>query len=130
MSYQIELKTLQPQRTLSRTASTPLSAIPATMGELMGDVFGCIVGQGKQPPGPPFSRSHEIGDDKVTLECGLPVTDASACDGRVFSGELPGGEVISTFHVGPYELLPQAGAALDEWLKAHGRQAAGPNWEV
>jgi effector-binding domain-containing protein len=50
--------------------------------------------------------------------------------GRIKSGTLPGGEVVSTVHVGAYDHLPDAGAALAAWAEAHGRAATGPNWEL
>ena len=63
MPYQIEQKTLLPRPTESRRAGASFSGMPATMGERMRDAFDCIVGQGKQPAGPPFSRDHEIAND-------------------------------------------------------------------
>ena len=63
MPYQIEQKTVLPQSELSRCAGASFSGIPATMCELMRDVFDCIVEQGKQPAGRPFFRYHEIAID-------------------------------------------------------------------
>lgn len=48
--------------------------------------------------------------------------------GAIEVGELPGGEVMSTFHLGPYSGLPQAAAALHAWAAKHDREAAGPEW--
>lgn len=35
-----------------------------------------------------------------------------------------------TTHVGDYRALPEANAAIQAWCRAHGRQPAGPSWDV
>ncbi len=86
--------------------------------------------QGVKPTGPPFTRYHSTSDiQNLELEAGFTVSAPLAGEGRVVPGLLPGGDVIATDHFGRYEDLPNAGAALDAWLGAHRRTAAGPNWE-
>jgi effector-binding domain-containing protein len=43
---------------------------------------------------------------------------------------LPGGPAIGTEHIGPYDTLGLAYAALSAWLSEHGATAASPPWEV
>ncbi|MFO0982341.1 MAG: hypothetical protein U1E76_11495 [Planctomycetota bacterium] len=35
-----------------------------------------------------------------------------------------------TWHVGPYQLLPQSHAVLEQWMRARSLQAAGGFWEI
>lgn len=43
---------------------------------------------------------------------------------------LPAGQVAMTIHRGPYQGLGGAHRAVLDWSAAHGRQLAGPRWEV
>ncbi len=87
------------------------------------------------PVGPPFTRVHALGgrlqvDSSVDLEAGIPVDAPVPDGGPVVMGMLPGGEVASTYHIGPYARLCEAEAALSAWVKRQGRKAAGASWMV
>ena len=49
--------------------------------------------------------------------------------GRVQASMLPGGAAAVTWHVGPYDDLRAAYAALAAWLEASGREPLGAPWE-
>ena len=53
-----------------------------------------------------------------------------AATGEVQPSALPGGPAIVTWHIGPYDALGGAYAALDAWVEAHGVTADGPAWEI
>lgn len=74
----------------------------------------------------------------LTIEPGMRVsgalpsveTAAARPDrGAVFADTLSGGRVVSTIHVGPYESLADAYAALEAWMTSNGRTPAGAPWE-
>jgi effector-binding domain-containing protein len=130
MNYECTRKQVEPQPVMSIRGNTRFQAISATIGEYLGEVWQYVEANGGQFVGPPFTRYHQITDSEIDLEAGLPVASALAGQGRVQAGKLPGGEVVSTMHIGPYEELPAAGAALTTWAATHGREAAGPNWEI
>ena len=66
----------------------------------------------------------------VDLEGGCPVASPVAGAGDVHPGELPGGEVAFTWHVGPYDTIGEAHGALTAWVLANSRKQRGPMWEV
>ena len=35
-----------------------------------------------------------------------------------------------TWHIGPYETLPEAYEAIETWTADHGLASAGPMWEI
>jgi effector-binding domain-containing protein len=39
------------------------------------------------------------------MECGLSIAMPIEGEGRIRSGKLPGGKVITAMHIGPYEAL-------------------------
>ena len=45
-------------------------------------------------------------------------------------GELPGGDAVTTVHLGPYETLGVGGTRLASWCSKHRRTPAGPPWAI
>ncbi len=130
MPYECRIKRVEPQPVLSIRGRTSLADLPRTIGEYLQDVWIFIEKTGNRPCGPPFTRYHSTNDDDaIDLEAGLPVPAPLPGAGRIHAGVLPGGEVLATDHIGPYELLPRADEALDRWLASTGRRSSGPNWE-
>lgn len=60
---------------------------------------------------------------------GLPVPGGLTGEGRIEIGELPGGALATTAHLGPYDKLSEAHAALRSWLAKEGRSPTGAPWE-
>jgi len=132
MIYTIETKTLQPQSMVSIRARTIPNQISETLGHIFGEIQSYLIQQGIKPAGPPFALYHTYEEDCVDLEAGLPVSEpvTSIESGRMVARELPGGQVATTWHRGPYETLMQAHQAIEEWTKEHNRFSAGAPWEV
>src|SRR4030095_7277113 len=105
---------------------------------------------GVRPAGVPFVRYHTFpdigpdmeglcglethlegrGDRETDVEEGVPVAEALPGEGRIASGELPGGPVVTTVYTGVPEGLGAAHARIGAWLQEHGEEPAGPAWEV
>jgi effector-binding domain-containing protein len=130
MDYLCQLRRVEPQPVMSIRATTTRAELSATIGECCHAVWRHVEQAGGEFAGPPFTRFHCAEGDAIDVEVGLPVKAPLPAHDRIVPGELPGGEVVVTVHLGPYEELPRAGAALDAWAREQGRQPAGPNWEV
>ena len=50
--------------------------------------------------------------------------------GNVIASALPAGVTAAATHRGPYAELDAAHRAVRDWCTAHGRQLAGPRWEI
>ncbi len=50
--------------------------------------------------------------------------------GDILADTLPAGPAATTIHSGPYEQLPDAYGALEQWIEAEGLTAAGAPWEA
>lgn len=129
MTYEIESKELAAQP----VASIRVRCKPAEIGPILHQnlqaVYAFLREKGVEPAGPPFTRYHSFSGSDVDIECGFPVADKLTGEGQIGTGELPGGEVLSTLHIGSYEDLPKAHDAIDRWMKAHGKKSRGPQWE-
>jgi effector-binding domain-containing protein len=86
-----------------------------------------------------FARSHNLPagrnvglywDGSIRLEAGVELAaDFAEQDGIVRSA-TPSGLTAFVRHIGPYEHLGRAHAAIRDWCAANGKRLAGPNWEI
>ena len=134
MKYDITVKTLDDQPTVTIRRTCKPEEVGRTLEEILPLVHGYLTRLGVDPAGPPFTRYHAFGDaaDKklVDLEAGLPVKTVVMGEGEIQTGELPAGMVARTWHVGSYETLPGAYQALERWIESRGLKPSGPPWEV
>jgi effector-binding domain-containing protein len=92
---------------------------------------------GAAPAGPPYGRYHAFGSEVVDVEIGFPVATplaalpplADADRGEVGSSALPGGEVATTVHRGPYDTLSESYQRLESWIPEQGRSLGSGPWE-
>jgi effector-binding domain-containing protein len=127
---QVRLAELAAQPILSIRATIPVAQLGDTMGERIRVLSQFLKERGARPAGPPFVRYHTFGDTETDMEFGVPVTEPLACDGQIVGGELPGGAVLTTWHVGAPERLGEAYDRIEKWRTGHGRESAGPAREV
>ena len=104
--------------------------ISAQLAKLLPEVGACLRAAGVQPAGAPFTRYHAETDDEVEIEAGIPVQKPFAEQGRVKNSTLPGGKLLTYWHVGPYDKLTEAHAAVRAHLAAEKLEARGGLWEV
>jgi effector-binding domain-containing protein len=119
-----------PVSVLSIRENAAIADLAATQGERLRAIWESLQAQGLAPAGPPFVRYHTFGETETDMEFGVPVPARTAVEGRVTAGELPGGSVLITWHLGAHDSLDQAYGRLAAWLKEHDREAAGAAWEV
>jgi effector-binding domain-containing protein len=119
-----------PQPVLSVRARVPVAELAAAQGEALRELWSHLHHHGGRPAGPPYVRYHSFGDTETDMEVGIPVAAGAVGQGRVAAGELPGGTVVSAWHLGAHDRLGDAYAGLQAWLTEHGHQPAGPGWEV
>ncbi|MBU1700759.1 MAG: GyrI-like domain-containing protein [Candidatus Eisenbacteria bacterium] len=130
MSYEIEIQNHAPQKVVSIRAITRPEEIGPTLQEILPEVWRYLQKQGVNPAGPPFTWYREFDRDRVGLEAGFPVESPVKEEGRINLGELPGGKVAVTWHVGSVNRLRDAYTALEQWLKSEGQSPAEAPWEV
>ena len=131
MAYEVEVLSLEPQPVASIVVpGIKLDAVGAALHGTLPDVFSHLEAHGVAMVGAPFTRYHAAGDGTFDLEAGIPVGGPFPETDTIRARELPGGEAIATVHVGAYDRLPDALAALTAWREAHGRSPAGAYWEI
>jgi effector-binding domain-containing protein len=104
----------------------PTGGIPGFLGGAFRELFGRLQLLGVTPAGDPFVIYHEFGPDGVDAEVCVPVAGHVSASGTVKARRLPARTVARTIHVGPYENLGAAYAALTNWIGNKGFESAGP----
>ncbi len=133
MTYSIAKTKLSPQPMLVVRRTVKRSEIAATIAEVLGKVFLAAQKAGVALAGPPLMRCLNAGPGLMTIEPGVRVSGAAThvdLVGEVIWETLPGGEAATTIHMGKYEDLPEAYAAIEQWMKAEGLKIGGAPWEV
>lgn len=130
MAYSVTRKELAPQPVLIVRRRVKRSDIAATIAEALPHIFLHAQQNGIALAGLPFSRYLEIGPGMVTMEPGMRVSSANASgQGDIVADTLPGGPVATTMHMGPYDRLTDAYAAIEQWMETEGVSAGGAPWE-
>ena len=133
MNYSITKTKLEPQPVLVVRRSIKRSEIAPTIAEVLHKIFLAAQKGGVALMGPPFMRCLNAGPGLMTIEPGVRVSGKSTnvdLGGEVVWETLPGGEAATTVHMGKYEDLPEAYAAIEQWMKAERLNMGGAPWEM
>jgi effector-binding domain-containing protein len=130
MSLQIKVIELKPQDALAIREIVPEAKIPSKMGQFFGELMAYFQKGGIAPAGPPFTIYHDFGGDGFDMEVGFPVARPQKGEGRVKPCVLPGGRVVTTTHIGPYEKLEATYHDMQEWMARNGLTPKKLMWEV
>jgi AraC-like DNA-binding protein/effector-binding domain-containing protein len=136
MNYEITKQQRLTQPVLIVRRRVRRSEIAAAIGAELPKVFVHAQRRGIQIAGFPVTRYIEVSMGLITLETGMRVSGHDAAwtsaqgEGDVIAETLPGGLTAVTLHNGPYDLLPNAYAAIEEWITANGLHARSAPWEA
>ncbi len=104
-------------------------------GAALGRLFPYLGQHGLALAGAPYARYAEFGPERADVEVGVPLAEPPpglpplAADDEIGATELPGGELATYLHVGPYPALGQAYQAIEAWFAESGRTPGGAPWE-
>lgn len=129
-TYEIETQTRTGQPTAVMRATLPVDGIGPWLAQAFGGVIAALGAQGTEPAGPPFARFHRLDEGRFEVEAGFPATAPIDDAGAVIASSLPAGPAACTTHIGPYEDMEPAYAAIAEWMAARDLEPAGDPWEV
>jgi effector-binding domain-containing protein len=127
-NYQVLDKKAQPVASIRMKVKA--AEISSQLAVMLPEVMAHLNAVGAKMAGAPFSRYHTFDGDEIDLEAGIPVLAAFEAKGRVKNGELPGGKVVTCWHVGPYEKLEAAHRGLQAHVAEKGLKGRGGVWEV
>ncbi|MGE5551008.1 MAG: MerR family transcriptional regulator [Bacteroidota bacterium] len=127
--YEVVLKKIPAQRVAAVRRNIPDYG---HLGELYGELFGCLGRSGARPTGPTIAIYHdpEFKEQNPDVEAAIPVAGDLPDGGAVRIRELPAAEMASTIYQGKYEEIGNGYNAVMAWLEPNGYRLAGPIREV
>lgn len=128
-AYDIQEQVLEPQAVASVRSWIGMDEISEAIGRTLARVAEVLAAQGLGPSGPPFVYYHAWTEEAGEIEAGFPVPHGFVAQGEVVAGELPGGSVLVTTHVGPYEELEPAYNAIIAHAAHNGLELSPSMWE-
>jgi effector-binding domain-containing protein len=126
VDYDIEVKDLEPQPIVAIRQETTAKGLGAAFRELIPVVWRYLEKHGVQPSGPSFGIFHAYEPEHVDVQAGFPVAEAVEGEGRIETGELPGGRAAVAWHIGPYDTIGNAHDALDAFIHERGDHGGSP----
>jgi effector-binding domain-containing protein len=113
--------------------TTTWEEFPGLWGKLLDEVYRFVLERDDLATGSDGDRWQNVmlyKDDRPDIEVGVLASARFEPSGRVVASALPGGEVATAVHRGDYAGLGVTHDAVREFAAAHGRELAGPRWEI
>src|SRR6266849_2587598 len=127
MEYQVHVQQVEPQTTAVVRLRADLSQLAQVVPQACGEVWTFFRSSGLPRPGRNLALYL---DGEGNIECGAEVDQPFTGNDRVVCSSTPAGTVATTAHLGPYDRLGEAHAAVLKWCSDHGHTLAGASWEV
>jgi effector-binding domain-containing protein len=126
MGETISIHDLPEQDVLAIRAHRPTVEIPTFLGTSFEQLYGRLALLGATPAGPPFVIYHAFEPSMIDAEVCVPYAGTVASNGTVTTRHLPATMAARTLHVGPYDTIGGAYAAVEAWTHEHGYEPSGP----
>lgn len=130
MAHRCEVKEQSPQPTLVIRTRASVQELGQVLGQAYGAIAQYLGELGEEPGGPPFAAYHNEDMQDLDVEIGFPVARQLPGRGDIQAGEIPGGNVATCLHVGPYSEIEQAYDALSFWVEENGYEPTGAAYEM
>ena len=125
-----QIKNVSPQYVLLLKGKSSLQNIGQDMGPMYGKVYGYMGAKAINPVGPPIALYFSEPGPDWEIGVAVPAPKGTLGQDAIVSTTLPGGKMVSTMHIGPYEKLNESWNALTDWMKKGDYKPAGPGREV
>lgn len=126
MVYDVSTHQLFAQRILSIREPVAHDGVPDFISRSYADLHRHLRLLGVRAMAGPFVIYHGLGPFEVDAEACVPIAGDLVAVGRISARLLPATTVARTVHIGPYEELGAAYAALMTWVGRRGLEAVGP----
>ena len=121
MSQEPQIQARDAQHYAAIPMTVTMQSLAGAVDEGFPELFRWLGSQGIAPAGPPFIRYLVVDmEASLQLELGVPVAAPMPESGRIRPGTLPPGRYAVLRHVGPYDGLIDANAALQQWARERG----------
>jgi effector-binding domain-containing protein len=129
----VRLMTVAARPTAVVAQTTTWAEFPKLWGPLLGQVYEFVRPRPELATGVGDELWQNVmlyKDQRPDVEVGVLVSGPFEADGPVIASALPAGEVATATHRGDYAKLGDTHDAVRDYAAAHGRELAGPCWEI
>jgi effector-binding domain-containing protein len=132
LSYEITLEVAHPLTLAAVRTYVPVGGIATAWKPALDKVWAFLRTNHVPNSGLNVFLYHhpERSGESMYVDFGVQVTKRFDDDGEVKCVATPSGKVAQTIHIGPYDRLGEAHAAIHQWCKAHQRPIAAASWEI
>lgn len=129
----VRFVTVEARRTAVVAQTTTWDAFPSLWGRLLGQVYAFVRPRPDLATGVGQDLWENVmlyKDQRPDIEIGVLVSKPFQPEDSVILSSLPAGEVATATHRGDYAKLWVTHQAVRDSVTAHGREVAGPRWEI
>ena len=132
MGYDVVVEVVQAQLLAAVRVTVPLGEAGRAWKPALDQVWAFLREASDVQPGHNLILYHHpaVRGEPLEVDVGVQVSRRFEPAGAVHSVETPSGEVATTVHLGPYDQLGQAHAAIHAWCLAHERTVGRASWET
>jgi len=121
MSEEPQIQHLPAQSYAAVSETVTMPELPGAIDRGFSELFAWLASHSVELAGPPFIRYLKVDmDGELNIELAAPVSTEPPADGRIRLGTLPAGRYVTLLHVGHYDGLVDANAALQRWAQERG----------
>lgn len=126
----IQVTQLDEQPTAGIREVVPIGDLPGFFARAFDGTMAFLQARGLDAVGPPFGKYYGTPGATVDVEAGFPVAVQVTPAGNVVPGTLPGGRVVETVHVGPYETMHRTYSEMERYITDAGLRPGTIMWET
>jgi effector-binding domain-containing protein len=132
MDYDVIIKEVAPEHLASVRGTYPVAELPKVMVREFGRVMDALTAEGVQSSGGALAIYHGWTEETVDVEIAVTIRGVFFPQKRrsdVKPSRAPGGKVVFTTHVGPYDQIEAAYRAIQSYAAANRLNLAELMWE-
>lgn len=128
--YEVSIRDVEAQTTAVVRTRSRQSELSSVVPAGCGAAWNYARAAGLPKPGHNIALYRDYVDGEMTVEAGAEMTAPIEGDGNVIASSLPAGRVATTTHIGPYDRMGDANAAIHAYCTEHGLAFEGTSWEI
>ncbi len=129
MDYEVNVKEVAQEHLAGIRGVYRISELPEVMGREFGRIMAALNAEGVEPAGGAVAIYHGWTEDTADVEIGFTTHGVFFPRDGVRPGRVPGGKVVHTVHVGPYDQIEAAYGAIQQYAEANRLTLGDMMWE-
>lgn len=130
MEYPCSIKDKETQPFLAIRLRTPISELPAMLGQSYGAIAAYLGELEHHPAGMPFTAYYNQDMQDLDVEIGIPTAEVLPGRDNIYGSEIPAGRVAECTYTGSYNKMESAYQQLARFVAEQGVEPTGIAYEI